>query len=226
MGTIISNTRPLQAGDKRGWTVKIDGAEIKPNIVEIESHFGKFVLGMTASGYHGWTFHEPNGGGSIIVPFVFLQGKLFIGVIYQKRPHQNIKDETRNVPRGFSLPDEKHSSTAKREFEEETGYMPPRIHHLDGEGGNPNNAFFETWGPGEGIKTWAVEFSPEELDLTSTRPTINPNLVKRDKETLEGVLKVKFFTYDEITKIGDLMTHFGVNRLIAWLQQAGRLPHF
>ena len=50
--------------------------------------FGELIIGIRPDGVEGWTFHERNGGGQIIVPFAFVQKKLFVGLLRELRKLQ------------------------------------------------------------------------------------------------------------------------------------------
>jgi len=228
--TMPSTTKALPSGTNSPWRVAINGEDItsEVNILHIDNtRFGTLTFGLTQAGYPGWTFHEPGGGGSVLVPFTFLQGKLFIGVLWENRPHQNLKKEVQNLPRVFMDRDENHFQAAANALANEVGIdTKDRITNLRGEPGNPNSAFFETNGKGEGVKYYSFELLPHELDLSGPKPTISSKILNAVSDSAQKVMKCKFYTFQEIATPGDLFTPSGATRLVAYLQTAGRLPHF
>lgn len=170
------STIPDDKKEKRGWKIILE-TRSEAGVVsehELTSAVGLRIVhekmglvlsyGQTSLGYDGLAFHEPNGGGTVIVPYVFWHGELRVGRIIQKRPLQDREKPISNLPRGFASPNEKPFAAAKREAAEETGIREDALtlFPLMGDPINPNNAFFDTAGPGEGVKFFGLEI-PESL---------------------------------------------------------------
>lgn len=179
--------------------------------------FGELVIGIRPDGNEGWTFHERQGGGQVIVPFAYIQQKLFIGLLQEKRELQ--EGMVLNVPRGFSdgtLP----WINAMREESEEVGfiYASNRIHQLPGECGNPNSAFFLT-NKGEGVKFFAFMVAEKELEevgeVWSMKPAyqIKRNLLLPVSD--ERIYGLRFFKWQVAAQVGDMFSNAAVARLLA-----------
>ncbi|MFA5935915.1 MAG: NUDIX domain-containing protein [Patescibacteria group bacterium] len=212
---------PAEKQEKRGWAVTLNGQTV-PEVSTLEisnAKFGVVSYGNTPPGYDGWSFKEIGGGGSVIVPYVSIDGVLHIGVLEQARHNQGGK--VLNVPRGFLAPGESHFQAARREFSEETGHDPRKIEviPLPGEPMNCNSAFFETAEKGEGVRFFAVHFHSNELETRDGVCVFREGVLKSDEASkaaklAEQILGCRFIRYEEALRLSDMFTVAGVGRLI------------
>jgi len=235
--------RPIldEEQEKRGWTVEVNG-EVVPTVSEVRLFNEKMGLevryGMRAEGFDGLLDHEPGGGGSVIVPWVKIDGMLYVGMLHQNRPTQYVHpmEAVWNVPRGYLDPGETHIETATREFQEETGFTRPegRIVELPGLPVNANSARFDTSREGEGVKFYAFEVLPQEIKQTYVDDdseivvhglTTQRTTYKFDKEFVspvskgaERIMGCYFFPWWEAALVGDLFTRGIVCTLKAMLE--------
>ncbi len=160
----------LEAVDDKtliGWKLTVDGVGLSPKQFTLvnEQLGGQLVYGRNpASGRDQWAYHERGGGGSITLPFAILDDELYIAVVQQNRPLQS-DGPALNTVRGFLDPGRTHFETAAAELSQELGLMAGPI-ELPGPGNNPNSAFFETRGGGEGVSFWAVPVPAGLLERT------------------------------------------------------------
>jgi hypothetical protein len=217
--------RDLPDGAKRGWKAYLNGEEITEpirSIVISNPGFGDLRYGATPMGYDAWAFHENGGGGSVVIPYAVLDGRLYIGLILQNRPNQGGK--VLNVPRGFLEPGKNHFETAHKESDEEVGYGKPYdITPLGGEPQNPNSTFFETWGQGEGVRFYALPIPSEALESNGARFRFKPGHVKSDPsskaaKTVEQILGAEFLPLEEVANLSDMFTTSGALRLALHLK--------
>jgi ADP-ribose pyrophosphatase YjhB (NUDIX family) len=212
----------IPRGMGRDWSVFIND-ELVPDVRELllVHEKGTLSYGKSPSGnFDQWAFHEVGGGGAVSVPFVRFQNRLFIGVVEQKRPFQKNFGPVLNLPRGFINPKESHFESAVREFREEVrAETIARVFLLDGEPGNSNSAFFETWGEGEGVRFYAVEIMDDEVEMAPEGDmlSIRKDLVKPISKSAEGIMKSVFIPWQKAMLLGDMMTLSGIGRLIAHL---------
>lgn len=178
---------------KAGWDVKVDH-DSEGKVTKVSAHQGRMGVdvgyGQGPQGYDQWAIREPNGGGSVTVPYVVIDGELYVGAISQLRPFAGRK--ITEASRGFSLPNELHIDTAKREFGEETGAhesLSSRIHVLEGRPVNPNNTFYiASPTKGEGVRIFGLPIKPEEVELR--RSSNDPKRrVYRFTPELQGEIK-------------------------------------
>lgn len=188
--------------------------------------FGVVSYGLTPPGYDGWSFKELGGGGSVIVPYAQIDGRLYIGVVEEARHNQGGK--VLNVPRGFLDPGESHFNAAIRETEEEMGYtsgMAP--FELEGIPMNPNSAFFETPWKGEGVRVFALPVRAEELERVENvyrfRPgVLSSNQASKTAKLAERILGSRFVSYVHAVRLGDMFTVAAVGRLFGHLEASER----
>lgn len=224
MKALVTLVQAIPKGMARGWALFVNEKLVPTEISEVQlvhEKFGTFTYGKSPSGnYDQWAFHEAGGGGAVIVPFVRYQKELFIGVVEQPRPFQKNSGPVLNLPRGFIDPKESHFESAVREFREEVSVESiARVFLLDGEPGNPNSTFFETWGEGEGIHFYAVEMKADEMEKSTLNETlsIRKDLIKPLDKSAEGIMKSIFIPWQKAMLLGDMMTSSGVGHLIAHL---------
>ena len=229
MTTLISNI-PAEKQAKRGWKVEIDGKPVGhvEKISITHPSFGELAYGLTPPGYDGWSFCEHGGGGAVIVPYCITRGRLFIGLVEQQRHNQGGK--VLNVPRGFLSPGETHFQAAAREFTEETSLavVPSSVTALSGVPLNPNSAFFETAGEGDGVKCYAVNVDESLLCAaeSSGRLAFRAGVLKADAASkqaklAEQILGCVFVPVADAARVGDMFTVAVVARLAASLGRIG-----
>lgn len=220
MAEIKTVMEPIPQGMTRGWQVLINGQPYDGKVETLQvtnSRYGLLTYGKNPAGmYDSWAFHEIGGGGAVIVPFILIQGEIWIGVVQQIRLFQS-GTPVLNVPRGFLDPNEKHFEAAVRETEEETGFSQgSRVFQLPGEPLNPNSAFFETWGDGEGVKFFAVEILQSEIEPGEGDTYVfKPGVLNPVNKTAEGILKSVFIPWRKAALLGDSFTRCGVVALLA-----------
>lgn len=222
---------PEETQTKRGWTVEVNG-KVVPDVSSVRlSHprFGELNYGLTPGGYDGLSFHEVGGGGAVTVPYVIINEELYIGLVEQYRHNQGGK--IWNLPRGFLDPGENHFGAAIRETKEETGFtfsVPKRLKELAAWPGNPNSAFFETPTKDEGVRFYALQILPDEVEETTeagiTTFRFKPGLLKPASKQAEIISRCEFAHWTETMKLGDLFTRAGVGTLLSELSiSSGRV---
>ena len=219
--------KPIPAGKNRGWQVLLNGKEVKDvQSVQIKSKYGLLSYGLTPGGYDGWSFHEAGGGGSVTVPYLYTGDKqLFIGLYEEERPNQG--GRVLNVPRGFIDPGETHFQCAARELTEEFGSImdvAKRVFKLPGLPTNPNSAFFETWGSGEGVHFHAIQILEDEvvvgtagifLKMKAQLGTDAATHIKASSKIANAIACSQFIPWREAVALGDAFTQCGIARLVA-----------
>jgi len=205
----------------RGWKLHIDGTLVD-RVKKVTLHnpkFGTLTYGSAQGGaYDVWEFHEIGGGGSVIVPYTGIDEKWHVGLVEQNRPNQGGK--VLNLPRGFIQPGERHFKAAERELVEETSYagVPEPLPGLPV---NPNSAFFNTTGEGEGVKFFGIKIDRKYLELVDglwrfkKGALVPTSSDAAQAKAAEGILGVRFVTLDEAMGVGDMFTVAGVGRLLA-----------
>ena len=232
---------PLKAGERRGWNVTIDGSPLTPGFVEIHHPsfgtlaYGKHPLDPTqpdGPGYDSWAFAENGGGGSVIVPFAIAREILYVGLLDQQRNLQG--GRVLNVPRGFLEPGKTHFSTANQEVEEEVGYARGSVFELYGNPANPNSAFFDTRGAGEGVRFFGLRFTEADLRPAECgRFHLRPEAIRvtteeaRQRKLLEGIRDgVVFVSWRDAMAVSDMFTLAGVGRLLAVLSPSSHMTKY
>lgn len=215
---------------KPGWRLEVDGKPVgvEELAVLIHDKLGILTYGKSPSGeYDQWAFHEAGGGGSVIVPYAVVDNKLLIGVVTQSRPLQS-ENPVDNLPRGFMDPEKSHFQAATSELAEEIGISDLTIQDLGGEGGNPNNAFFETWGENEGVMFWAVRVPADALVHSEGKYGFKPGVVRpvEGDKMAERILGSKFISLEEASELGDMMTLSAITRLVNYMVGKGEATLF
>lgn len=213
------NSIPAEKQANRGWMLEINGQKVEDvSLLRLfNPRFGELLYGLTPGGWDAWCFHELGGGGVVTIPFSVVDGKLMVGLVQQGRPLQSA-GKVWNVPRGFMDPDEKNFQAAVRELEEELGWLSPdrRMKMLDGEPGNSNSAFFDTSCEGEGVKYYAMEVLPSQLEPAEEGLyKFKDGIVQPVSKMAELIYGCRFVPWRYATRLGDQFTGFGVARLLA-----------
>lgn len=174
--------------------------------------------------YDGPWIQEPGGGGVNTLPYAVdpVTGKTYIGLLSQNRPLQDEEKPVLGVPRGFVGPDETHDEAASREYREETGDVsePVRV-RLEGDGVNPNNAFFDS--RAGGIQFYAIQVPWEMLKPNPKGEGLvfNQDNGPTEEQKLERILGCVFIEddLDRISRLGDIMTLATYLRFLAARQR-------
>lgn len=218
---------PNEKQPARGWRVELNGAPFEGSVSQLalRSRFGDLVYGLTPHGHDGWAFHEHGGGGAVVAPWVRFEGVLHVGVIEQSRPLQG--GVVLNVPRGFADVDENKAQAARREIAEEMGLRlgdRPLV-DLGGAPGNPNSTFFDTHAADEGVRFFAIQLLPAEVERVKGILQPRADLILQDHEhqlsrAQEAIERTRFLPWFEVAHLGDLFSVSAVARLLAWLSAA------
>jgi ADP-ribose pyrophosphatase YjhB (NUDIX family) len=216
---------PPEYQASRSWRVHVDGNEIAAvaSVVITSDRFGTLSYGLTPLGHDGWSFREAGGGGVVILPYVWHDDELWIGLVRQDRPNQG--GSVLNAPRGFIDAGESHDHGAARELAEEMAitWAAERVVRLDGELANPNSAFFETPHGTSGVHFYAIKLSPEELEVSQGRLCIRADLISRDRASAamqdEQITDIAFLRWWEAATLADMFTNAAVARLCAFLHR-------
>ena len=139
--------------------------EVAPGFFRASSpRFGTLTFGLRPEGPSavGWAWKEIGGGGVNIVPYVVIEGLLYIGMIYEKRPMLPTGWGW-NIPRGFLEPGSTPLQSARKEWEEEVGSSAERLQQLKGSPQNPNSTFFDI-SDGSGTQVFGFFTKPEEVE--------------------------------------------------------------
>lgn len=218
---------------RQGWKTNVwsethEISEDKSEVVFLTSHQARLgvdvTYGLGPDGYDQWVIREPHGGGSVIVPYLWIDGELYVGANRQKRSLTG--GLVTEVPRGFALPTETHEEAARREFAEETGATKPlveRVKSLSGKPTNPNTAFFQANArKGEGVKLFGVEINQSEVvlrrDAESPRRRVykfTPEMAGQIKEVNEKIKPegIRFFHASLLAETQDGFTLQAISRL-------------
>lgn len=229
--TLVEDIRPDKQGE-RGWRLTVNGGTISDvkHFCLANPQFGRIEYGAAPGGaYDTWAFHEIGGGGSVTLPYALLEDDLYVGVVEQNRPNQGGK--VFNVPRGFLASGESHFRAAEREFAEEVGLVEPfTVEELPGLPGNPNSAFFDTRGDGEGVKFFGVRIPGTCLESVSEarRYRLRKGMVSTDPASkaarvAEQILDTVFMPWIEVVQLSDMFSVAGAARLKALIMSRSRL---
>lgn len=222
---------PLTERDKSNpeWFVEVDG-----NIIAYTSGARFFNpkreiewrLGRRSDGYVGVIGHEAGGGGTVIIPFAFYRGQLWIGLLTQERKTQG--GNVLNVPRGYLDPKKTHFQNALEEMQEETGVSVGESRIIDlsscAKPANPNSANYDTSRESEGVRFYAVEFDSEELGIGEVVEDrifslcFKPEIIKPvsgDKDA-ERIFGCRFYSWQTAVAVSDMFTNAALIRLIAF----------
>jgi len=228
-GLITPSIVPMPDGATWMWRLYINGESVDMtdiNHIAVVSKFGVVNFGADErAGYNSVAIEETGRGGSIIVPFVCLNGRqvvrpdqphdsLLVGVIEQYRNKQG--GTVLNVPRGFVQGDEEnHEEAAAREMAEETGFQGRPV-LLPGHPLNPNSAFFETGADG-GCRVYGFCLTDDQVEVDATGLVLPvPGGLPSDK-TGELIGKCRFVPIAEVLELGDMFSVAGAARLLLYL---------
>ncbi len=147
------------AGVTPGWTHTNDGHHIVVNSV-----FGQLEVGMVPSkSWDQWLFHENGGGGSLVIGYAEIDGKLNVMMLKANRFNLKGDQDDWELPGGFVDDGETKLNTAIRETIEETDQL-VNPHPFQGRGYVGNRAFFQLQGEDEGTSVFPFELTPEQIE--------------------------------------------------------------
>lgn len=222
------------------WLVEIDGGIIpyaKGARFFNPARGLEYRLGRRIDGFVGVIDHEPGGGGAVIVPWVEINGVLYVGLLKQRRVTQNMYFDIWNVPRGYMDPGETHFEAASREFSEETGFKRPekRIVLLGGAPVNSNSAKQDTSRALEGARFYHFEVYTHEIikvtvqvqqdyqDISAIETkelyAFNRAAITSVSNMAERIMGCYFLPYDFAMRVGDLFTRGIVGTLKVELEE-------
>lgn len=229
---------PIPDGAARGWRTRVlqtprDTLDASPDFTDLVDNnglestnprVGTVSYGRGPEGYDRWIIREPNGGGAVTVPYIWIDRGLYVGA--NKVQRSAAGGPVTEVPRGFSLPQESHGETAVREFEEETGVtaLSRRIKDLGGRPVNPNSTFFQADArQREGVKLYGLELNPGEVQVLrdSDNPhtrvyAFTPELQGRISEANEKINPkgIRFYHANLLRNTSDGFTQMAIGRLL------------
>ena len=232
MSTVHSKTilKSIPQGHKRGWALTVNGQTVPEveNFTLENPAFGTLTYGLQPAGYDGWTFHENGGGGSVIVPHFLSNGEVYVGLLTEERPTQG--GLVLNLPRGFIEIGETHFQAAQREAGEEMSLKETTkrpLSELLGTPANPNSAFFESWGLGEGVRFFGLRFEESDIVRNGDELTLNASLLQptsdqvKQKALLEKIVgKARFVPWHTAILCSDMFTVAGTGRLMGSLRSS------
>ncbi|MBU4315141.1 hypothetical protein KJ673_01925 [Patescibacteria group bacterium] len=117
-------------------------------------------MGSEGNKYEAIAYYEAGGGGTAVLPFTFICGRLYVGVVLQHRQLMGEEPVYTSAGGYQALTDKSAQQTGERELREEVTNcvrVIKRAFMLPGAPVNPNRAVFITAGDGEGVKYFAVE---------------------------------------------------------------------
>lgn len=224
--------KPVPDPEKAGWRAIVNeqmlegvtslhlvnesrGLDLEYGQTEVKDQEGKVLFG-----YDVWKFHEPGGGGSVTVPYAWIENQLYLGVVKQNRPNLGgIFDE---LPRGFLNIGETHMEGAIREGSEElaTPIDPDSVFEI-GREKNPNSAFLDTSRPGEGVSFIAFELTEDQIEktvdengVTHYRVIADVKAQAKSKEE-DGILSSELVLHSVAIKSPDMFTAAGAGLLLS-----------
>lgn len=215
-----------------GWSVELNGQPVE-NVSRLTLRQDK--MGVTvdygfAEGYDRPVIKEKGGGGAVTIPFLKSGEGLFVGVVKQKRGLAG--GEVLEVPRGFMDPgDADKAETAARELGEEAARLKNIAKRLINLGdANPNTAFFDTSGKGEGVSFFSVEVKPDEVDRIEAEDGAVSYQFKDElkaagegDKSAERILGSTFIPLHEAMKSPDMFTRAAAGSLVGHLAGQGAL---
>lgn len=240
---------PFQLGDipadkklqeKRGWALSINGNEYTDPVTSATLVSEKMGLewryGQHPVGYDVWNFHEPGGGGSVIVPTLVSpeDGTIYVGVVGQKRPNINAQGEpVWEVPRGFLDLGETHDEGAGRELREETGLQASQLTLL-ARGINPNSTFFNTSGVApdggpEGVRIYGLQIRPSQVVRVEDPEGVHYEFTEELRESakghkaIEGILSTPLVPISKALESRDGFTQSAIGAMLGHLVGEGIL---
>lgn len=241
----------------RAWEIRVNGKTITDGLVDVRTlqivcarnpgDPERTLIGLVEygaepkpdgnpSGYDTFLFWEY--GGAVTVPWTFIGGELYVGMVIQRRfaeTHATYcpDGKVKNAPRGFhnirGLADE----TAKRELKGEVGVFEGETVRLNGENANANNAWFkyrdELDSEGRSVRQGGVAAYAVKVNAAHLIPGKNEDeyvfdptkLGERPKgSSYEVISGCTFVHWTEAVRSRDGFTCIAISRLLADLHEA------
>lgn len=163
------------------WMLFIDGRRVRHPFMRVDlvllkgeggqqiyRHLQLGLMGSEGNEYEAIAYYEAGGGGTVVVPFVRFEERLYIGVLIQHRQLMGQKP-VKTAAGGYKSPtDMSDQKTGERELREEVTRRSviERSYMLEGDPVNPNRAVFITAGEDEGVTFFAAEINPEFVECS------------------------------------------------------------
>lgn len=166
-------------------------------------------------------------GGVISAYFTMMDGQLWVGMLNQKRPCQDLVDSVLNVIRAYYSPEKSRLSVATERAQERAGAPVSLLAvELPCDQGNNNNANVETHG-GNGNTQFAFYVPPEMLILAPNGAYMFDDTVVTAFDPDAGkILGLEFHPWKVAAKVGDDFTRAIVAPLMAWLDDMDQISVF
>lgn len=207
--------KPIPRGQQHDWEVRVDGRVVPAQEVRITSaKFDGLAWGLRPEGTVGWMWRELGGGGSGIVPYAVIEGKLHIGMVEQDRA--GCGGKTWNIPRGFLGSDQTHLVAARQELFEEVGYINPRdrLRELNARNANPNSTFFDT-SSGDGFVFFEFKVFDYELEPDGNGSyRFRDHTIQAESTMGERITQGRFFLWQVVARAADMFSNAGFARLL------------
>jgi hypothetical protein len=163
-------------------------------------------------------------GGVISAYFTAIDGQLYVGMLRQKRPCQDLTEPILNVIRAYYDPTKSRLSQATERAEERAGITVtlPMV-QLPCDLGNSNNASVETHG-GNGNAHFAF-YVPKGLLVAGSNDSyvFDSSTVKAFDTDAGKILGLEFHPWKKAARVGDDFTRGIVSPLLAWLDDIGQI---
>jgi len=179
------------AGVTPGWTHTNDGHHIVVNSV-----FGQLEVGMVPSkSWDQWLFHENGGGGSLVIGYAEIDGKLNVMMLKANRFNLKGDQDDWELPGGFVEDGETKLVAAIREGLEETGQL-TNPSPVPGRGFVGNRAFFKLQSEDEGTSVFAFELTDEQVEAVQANDNLSfmtlKDAVRITRDALTGMALARF----------------------------------
>lgn len=194
---------------------------VVPGRANIQIAYGaNFTIG--ANGADDITRREV--GGVVSAYFTVVEGRLYVGMLRQKRPCQELTEAILNVIRAYYDPEKSRLQQATERAEERGGVaVTLPVVQLPGDQGNNNNANVETWG-GHGNTQFAF-YVPNDLLVAGPDGVyvFNKDSVTAFDLDAGKILGLEFHPWKMAARVGDDFTRAIVSPLLAWLDDVNQI---
>lgn len=163
-------------------------------------------------------------GGVVSAYFTMMDRQLWIGMLQQKRPCQDLVNPILNVVRAYYSPEKSRLSVVTERAQERAGVPVTLLAvELPCEQGNANNANVESHG-GNGNTQFAFYVPPEMLILAPNGEYVFDETVVTAFDPDAGkILGLKFYPWKVAARVGDDFTRAIVSPLLAWLDDVDQI---
>lgn len=194
---------------------------VVPGRANIQIAYGaNFTIG--ASGADDITRREV--GGVVSAYFTIVEGRLYVGMLRQRRPCQELTGTILNVIRAYYDPGKSRLQQATERAEERGGVtVTLPVVQLPGDQGNNNNANVETW-DGHGNTQFAF-YVPNDLLVAGSDGmyVFNKDFVTAFDPDAGKILGLEFHPWKVAARVGDDFTRAIVSPLLAWLDDVNQI---